>query len=135
MRRQEDHQARNETDEVVVVEVGGAIEEFEPREAGAEQRGAQPVAIARGDPERTSRHCHDMPMRPDTRPRSNPLEAGIGKEEGGLQEQLLDPAAGEETEHRDGHQQAEQDAKQGKRINRHTGALHRVAPVSRHRWK
>src|SRR5712691_6362367 len=103
---EKDHQAAEQANQIVMIQIGRLIQEFDIRKAQKKESDANAVKATERDAE--GKHGQQNKVRIHQRigPRMNPLETGVGKVKGRFEIELADPAFGDEADHGGGHQQA-----------------------------
>ena len=110
---QQEQQQAGETDEVVVVEVGGFVDQLDVGEAEREEQGGGAVAPAEHDREGEQAERGEMEMHPGRGPGAHPLEADVAEMVRGIDVELVNPAVGEEANDSRQGDDAEGDPKYG----------------------
>ena len=118
MRGQETEQQRKQRDEVVVVQIGRTIDEFEIEETEQKNHRGDPVEKPGGDRQRRNRRAGDNRIHQAGGQRLDPREAGIGEVKGRFQVDGFHPAARKRAQHRHAHRDPEQDAERSERVQR-----------------
>ena len=108
-------------DQVVVVEVGGLVQQLDVGKADGEEGGAGAPAAAGGDAEAQQGEGGKVGVHPPCRPGLDPGESGIGEVVGRRQVEGINPAVGEKAGDGGQSEEAEEDAKGGRGC-----AVHRV---------
>ena len=115
MHGDEEHQRREQADQVVVVQVVGGVDDLQVREHQEQEgdRGAEPEP--HGDQRAQHRQRREQRVGHRGRRRRHPAEAPVGEAELRHHEHVVDPAVGEEAQRRRDDDQAEGDAERGER--------------------
>ena len=108
--RQEDQQEADQAHPVIVVQVGGAVNQLNIGEADKEQRAANPAAIPCGDGEAQCPQRREVGIHSPAGPGLHPAKAEVGEVVSRRKVQILNPAVGEEPDDDSQPHQAEQDA-------------------------
>jgi hypothetical protein len=111
MGRQNYEQAGKKTDQIVVIQVGGLIQQFDVREAQKEEYRANPIENAECNAKSEHHKGNEMGVHERIGPGPDPLEARVGKMKRRGQIEFADPTFGHESDHCAGHHQAEQEPK------------------------
>ena len=127
--RQEDHDETEQADQVVVVEVGRLVNELDIGEEQKEGGDGQPIAVPQRDAKAGQAEHAEVQVHPPRGPRLHPSEAGIGEVVGRLDVHIGDPTVGDEPHHRGETDEAEDDAKGGRRSRRDRLASRKHYPV------
>ena len=119
VQRHEDHQEAEQAYEVVVVEVGRLVEQFDVREEEEEGGDGEAVAVAERDAEGGEPEKREVGVHAPGGPRLHPPEAGVGEVVLRRDIELVDPASRGEADDGDDAERAERDAERRTRRATH----------------
>src|SRR6266436_1454416 len=92
MGRQKSHQPAEQADEVIVVQIGGLVYEFDASESEKKESNAKAVIKTQCDSKGERGQQNKVRVHERARPGANPLEAGVSKVKDRFEIELADPA-------------------------------------------
>src|SRR5712672_1315598 len=97
MGRQKNHQPAEQADEVIVVQIGGLVYEFDVSESEKKQGDANAVIKTERDTKGEGAKQNKVRIHERAGPGANPFEAGVSKVKDRFEIELADPAFGHKT--------------------------------------